>query len=53
MTQKELNKLTEIAKKHIANCPRLEDLAFAISKESDYTEDEIMDLYIDDILNNL
>ena len=53
MTQKELNRLTEIAKKHIAKTPYLEDLAFAISKECEYTEQEIMDLYIDDILNNL
>lgn len=53
MTQKELNRLTEIAKKHIASCHRLEDLAFAISKECEYTEEEIFECYIDDILNNL
>ena len=53
MTQKELNKLTEIAKRHIAECPTLESLAYAISKECEYTEEEIFECYIDDIMNNL
>ena len=53
MTQKELNEMVKVARKHIADCPTLQDLAYAISKETPYTEEEIFECYIDDIMNNL